>query len=139
MQSTVSNCHLQEELKASISGDALYEHESQLQSFAYAYPERNRIMGGQAHNDTVTYIYNTLSALDYYDVTLQPWASVVQTFGEASLAIDGEAIDEATLMDYSASGNVTAPLVPVANLGCEQVNILFFLSVYVILFRFENV
>ncbi|EOD52192.1 Glycoside hydrolase family 47 [Neofusicoccum parvum] len=108
-----------EELQASISGDALYEHEAQLQSFAYAYPDRNRLMGSQAHNDTVTYVYNTLTALDYYDVTLQPWSSIVQSSGEASLAIDDAAVDSATLMDYSPSGNVTAPLVAVSNQGCD--------------------
>lgn len=79
-------------------------------------------MGGQAHNDTVTYIYETLTALgDYYDVTLQPWSSVVQVSGEASLAIDGTNITEASLMEYSASGDVSAPLVPVSNFGCDQV------------------
>lgn len=83
-------------------------------------------MGGQAHNDTVTYIYETLTALgDYYDVTLQPWSSVVQVSGEASLAIDGTNITEATLMEYSASGDVSAPLVPVSNFGCDQVCIDF--------------
>lgn len=81
----------------------------------------------------MTYLYNTLTALDYYDVTLQPWTSVVQTFGEASLAIDGETIDEATLLDYSASGNVTAPLVAVSNLGCDQVGFLLF-PLYISLF-----
>ncbi|KAL0258706.1 hypothetical protein SLS55_006208 [Diplodia seriata] len=110
-----------EELQAAISGDALLGHEEQLQSFAYAYPERNRIMGGQAHNDTVTYIYETLTALgDYYDVTLQPWSSVVQVSGEASLAIDGANITDASLMEYSSSGNVSAPLVAVSNFGCDQ-------------------
>lgn len=78
-------------------------------------------MGSQAHNDTVTYVYNTLTALDYYDVTLQPWSSIVQSSGEASLAIDDAAVDSATLMDYSPSGNVTAPLVAVSNQGCDTV------------------
>ncbi|EKG11208.1 Glycoside hydrolase family 47 [Macrophomina phaseolina MS6] len=109
-----------EELQAAISGDALYEHEAQLQSFAYAYPERNRVMGGQGHNDTVTYIYNTLSALDYYDVTLQPWTSYVQQSGDFSLAIDGENITTAILFDYSSSGTASASIVPVSNVGCEQ-------------------
>lgn len=71
--------------------------------------------------DTVTYIYNTLTALDYYDVTLQPWTSYVQQSGDFSLAIDGENITNAILFDYSASGDVSAPIVPVANLGCDQV------------------
>ena len=32
----------------------------QLQDFAYSYPDRNRIMGGKAHNDTVNLLKKEL-------------------------------------------------------------------------------
>jgi hypothetical protein len=52
----------------SISSDALKNSEA-LQSFAYSYPEQNRLMSGAAYNDTVNFLIEGLQELgDYYTV-----------------------------------------------------------------------
>lgn len=80
-------------------------------------------MGTKGHNDTVTWLYNELTSLgDYYNVTLQPWNGRVQTSGTASFVANGA--DQPTIVgQYSPStvGTVTAPVVNVANLGCNPV------------------
>lgn len=80
----------------------------QLQDFAYSYPDRNRIMGGKAHNDTVNWLKEELESTSYYDVTLQPFSNYVMANGTInSFTVDGEAVN-ATLFEYS---NSTAGLV----------------------------
>ncbi|KAJ5084999.1 hypothetical protein N7532_009770 [Penicillium argentinense] len=88
-----------------------------LEKFAYSYPERNRVFGGAAHNDTVDFIYRELKKTGYYDVWKQPQVHT-WTRAESSLILDGEAI-EVTTMTYSPSVNVTAELVVVSNVGCS--------------------
>lgn len=59
--------------------------------------------------------------MDYYDVSLQEFFTVVMVSGKINtFTVDGEAV-EALLFDFSGSGNATAPLVVVNNLGCEAV------------------
>lgn len=80
-------------------------------------------MGGAAHNDTVNYIYNTLTALgDYYDVQKQEWSSLIQTEGNATFSANDVPL-QADVLSYSPSGDVTAPLVLVNNLGCDAVSL----------------
>jgi hypothetical protein len=94
-----------------------------LQEFAYSTPEKNRLMGSKGHNDTVKYLKKTLESLDgYYKVELQPFSSPVQINGTFALTVDGTTT-ESGAMEYSPSGNVSAPLVVVSNLGCEAVSI----------------
>jgi hypothetical protein len=97
----------------------------QLEDFAYASEERNRFIGTPGHNDTVYWLKDTLESLDgYYNVSLQNFFTVAQLNGTINaFTVDGAAVPESSylLFDYSASGNVTAPLAIVSNLGCNAV------------------
>ncbi|KAH2749379.1 Leucyl aminopeptidase yscIV [Aspergillus fumigatus] len=96
----------------------LLQGAQQLEDFAYAYPERNRVFGGRAHEDTVNYLYRELKKTGYYDVYKQP--QVHQwTRADQALTVDGQSYD-ATTMTYSPSVNATAPLAVVNNLGCVE-------------------
>lgn len=88
----------------------------QLEDFAYAYPERNRVFGSAAHNDTVDFIYRELKRTGYYDVWKQPQVHTWTT-ADSSLKFNGDSID-ATVMTYSPSVNVNAEVEVIANLGC---------------------
>ncbi|RDW68841.1 M28 family metallopeptidase [Aspergillus mulundensis] len=97
--------------------DDLLEGSQQLQDFAYAYPDRNRVFGGKAHNDTVNWLYRELKRTGYYDVYRQPQVHLY-TNAEQSLTVNGEAI-EAQTMTYSPSANATgAELAVISGLGC---------------------
>ncbi|KAJ9481750.1 hypothetical protein VN97_g11716 [Penicillium thymicola] len=89
----------------------------QLEDFAYAYPERNRVFGSAAHNDTVDFIYRELKKTGYYNVWKQPQVHTWTT-AKTTLTLDGEAI-KASAMTYSPSADLTAELAVVSNLGCE--------------------
>ena len=111
----------QRKLESDITSKKLLRGAQQLQDFAYSYPDRNRIMGGKAHNDTVNWLKKELESTSYYDVTLQPFSNYVQISGAVnSFTIGGQAVN-GTLFEYSNStaGVVTAPLVAVSNFGCE--------------------
>ncbi|KAG2412996.1 hypothetical protein HFD88_010555 [Aspergillus terreus] len=96
----------------------LLKGSQKLEDFAYAYPERNRVFGGKAHQDTVNWIYNELKKTGYYDVYKQPQVHLWSN-AEQSLTVDGEAID-ATTMTYSPSlKETTAEVVVVPGLGCS--------------------
>lgn len=73
------------------------------------------------------WLKDTLESLDgYYNVSLQNFFTVAQINGSInSFLVNGAAPPEGSylLFDYSASGNVTAPLVPVSNLGCNVVSL----------------
>ncbi|KAK5788080.1 hypothetical protein VI817_009038 [Penicillium citrinum] len=101
-----SRIHLEDLLKGS----------QQLEDFAYAYPERNRVFGSAAHNDTVDFIYRELKRTGYYDVWKQPQVHTWTT-ADSSLKFNGDSID-ATVMTYSPSVNVNAEVEVIANLGC---------------------
>ncbi|KAB8260402.1 putative leucine aminopeptidase 2 [Aspergillus pseudonomiae] len=96
----------------------LLEGSQKLEDFAYAYPERNRVFGGKAHDDTVNYLYKELKKTGYYDVYKQPqvhlWSNADQT-----LKVGDEEI-EAKTMTYSPSVEVTADVAVVKNLGCTE-------------------
>ncbi|KAJ5804174.1 uncharacterized protein N7518_000477 [Penicillium psychrosexuale] len=89
----------------------------QLEDFAYAYPERNRVFGSAAHNDTVDFIYRELKKTGYYNVWKQPQVHTWTT-ANTSLTREGESI-KASAMTYSPSVEVTAELAVVSNLGCS--------------------
>ncbi|CAI7604107.1 unnamed protein product [Penicillium glandicola] len=89
----------------------------QLEDFAYAYPERNRVFGSAAHNDTVDFLYRELKRTGYYDVWKQKQVHTWTT-ANTSLTLNDEAI-EASAMTYSPSVDVTAELAVVSNLGCS--------------------
>lgn len=77
----------------------------------------NRAFGGGGHNATVDYLYDTLDALDYYDVVKQPFTEVFAT-ATGTLSVDGESV-ESDPLTYTPGGEVKAPLVLVNNLGCS--------------------
>jgi len=110
-------------LKADITREKLLAGAQQLEDFAYASEERNRLIGNPGHNDTIYWLKDTLESLDgYYNVSLQEFSTVVQFNGSVNaFSVDGAAVDEASylLFDYSATGNATAPLVVVSNVGCN--------------------
>ncbi|KAJ4357076.1 hypothetical protein N0V95_002814 [Ascochyta clinopodiicola] len=107
-------------LEADITSKKLLRGAQQLQDFAYSYPDRNRIMGGKAHNDTVNWLKKELESTEYYDVTLQPFSNYVMLNGTINtFTVGGQAVN-ATLFEYSNSttGRVTAPVAVVNNFGC---------------------
>lgn len=53
-----------DDLQALIDLDELRSGAQQLQDFAYAYPERNRVYRGQGHNDTINYLAEVLEERD---------------------------------------------------------------------------
>src|SRR5690348_5123762 len=110
-------------LKADITRANLLKGAQQLEDFAYASKERNRLIGSPGHNDTVYWLKSTLESLDgYYSVSLQEFSTVVQLNGSInSFTVDGAVPPAGSflLFDYSPSGNVSAPLVVVNNLGCN--------------------
>jgi hypothetical protein len=78
-------------------------------------------MGSNGHNDTVKYLVKELEALDgYYKVETQKFTALVQTNGTWSLAINTVS-EPSGLFEYSPSGNISAALVVVSNLGCDPV------------------
>ncbi|KAF1982168.1 Zn-dependent exopeptidase [Aulographum hederae CBS 113979] len=107
-----------EALQDLITMEALMDKGHHLEDIAYDTPERNRVIGSPGHQGTVDWIYDSLDELDYYDVVRQPFVALVQTVGEGNVTVKGEVL-EAALMEYSPGGQVTAPIVAVANIGCE--------------------
>lgn len=101
---------------------ALYEHAKKFQSFADSTPKRNRVAGSIGHNLTVDYLYDTLVATGYYNVEKQPFTYV---FSEGNTSFSANSTKYASeYMTYSPStggSTLTAQLVKVANLGCDQV------------------
>ncbi|RBR21688.1 uncharacterized protein FIESC28_04788 [Fusarium coffeatum] len=76
-----------------------------------------RVFGGKGHNATVDYLYNTLKAMNYYDVKKQPFTELYSA-GTAALKADGADI-AASIMTYTPAGEASGPLVVASNLGCE--------------------
>ncbi|KAI9368532.1 hypothetical protein BJX61DRAFT_213525 [Aspergillus egyptiacus] len=106
-----------EKLQKHIRLQQLLKGAQQLQDFAYAYPEGNRVFGGPAHQDTVDWLYKELKKGNYYDVWKQ---EQVHLWSEAkqSLTANGETFD-ATTMTYSPSVDVSAELAVISTLGCS--------------------
>ncbi|PSN61774.1 leupeptin-inactivating enzyme 1 precursor [Corynespora cassiicola Philippines] len=77
----------------------------------------NRAFGGAGHNATVDWLYKTLKATGYYNVVKQPF---VELFSAATVSLTaGEQDFTAAYMTYAPGGVATAPLVEVANIGCD--------------------
>ncbi|KAJ9658983.1 Leucyl aminopeptidase yscIV [Neophaeococcomyces mojaviensis] len=105
-----------EALQALIDLDELRGGAQQLQDFAYAYPDRNRVFGSSAHNDTVNFLAEVLRSTGFYNVEVQPFVELYSG-GDSALTINGVPTNN-TLFTYTPSGTATAPLVAVSNLGC---------------------
>lgn len=87
----------------------------QLQTFADE-AGGNRAFGSTGHNATTEWLYQTLKATGYYDVYKQPFVELF-TAATTKLTVAGEEI-EAAYMTFGPSGDVTANVVKVNNLGC---------------------
>lgn len=87
----------------------------QLQAFADEFGG-NRVFGSAAHNATVDWLVDELTATGYYDVSKQPFVELFSG-GSGSLSVNGEDY-EADLLTYSPSGSASGSLVVVSDLGC---------------------
>ncbi|KAL4924794.1 M28 family metallopeptidase [Aspergillus undulatus] len=106
-----------ESLQSLVRLEDLLDGAQQLQDFAYAYPDRNRVFGGRAHNDTVNWLYRELKRTGHYDVYKQPQVHLYSN-AEESLSANGESFT-ATTATYSPSVNASAELFVLGNLGCS--------------------
>lgn len=114
---TVFN-EIQNQLRRALLRSELLKKGEILQNFAYATDGRNRYIGTPGHNATVNYLVDTLSALDYYDVEVQPF-----TVPSASGALSVAGVSyEVAPMTFTAEGTVSGPVVLVSNLGCDPVS-----------------
>ncbi|KAF9895356.1 Leucyl aminopeptidase yscIV [Aspergillus nanangensis] len=105
-------------LPKDIKLNALLKGSQKLEDFAYAYPERNRVFGGEAHQDTVNWLYRELKKTGYYDVSKQSQVHLWSNAEQSLTTADGTEID-VTTMTYSPSlEKTTAEVVAVSNLGC---------------------
>ncbi|AEO62109.1 peptidase [Thermothelomyces thermophilus ATCC 42464] len=106
-----------EKLQSLIKKEDLLAGSQELQDIATAHGG-HRAFGSSGHNATVDFLYYTLKALDYYNVTKQPFKEIFSS-GTGSLTVDGEDIEAETLT-YTPSGSATdKPVVVVANVGCD--------------------
>ncbi|KAL2825758.1 hypothetical protein BDW59DRAFT_172133 [Aspergillus cavernicola] len=106
-----------ESLQKQIRLDDLLDGAQQLEDFAFTYPERNRVFGGAAHQDTVNWLYRELKRTGYYDVYKQSQVHLWSN-AEQSLTANGESYTPTT-MTYSPSVNATAELAILTTLGCS--------------------
>ena len=102
-------------LQKHIKLENLLAGSQKLQDFADAHGG-NRAFGSGGHNATVDWLYDTLDALDYYDVVKQPFNEIFFA-GSSILTIDGNELEN-TVMTYTPAGSVTTKLVYAPGLGC---------------------
>ncbi|KAK2038840.1 peptidase family M28 [Colletotrichum somersetense] len=106
-----------DKLQALITIDDLLAGSQKLQDIADAHGG-NRAFGGGGHNATVDWLVEELEKLNYYDVHKQPFTEFF-VGSKANLTFDGVGFQCRPLL-LTPSGNVSgAPLVAVANFGCE--------------------
>lgn len=99
-----------------INLDDLLKGSQQLQDFADE-AGGNRAFGSTGHNLTTEWLYQTLLATGYYDVYKQPFTELF-TAATTKFTAAGEELD-AAYMTYGPSGDVTANVAKVNNLGCD--------------------
>ncbi|KAM0720926.1 hypothetical protein Q7P37_003211 [Cladosporium fusiforme] len=106
-------------LQGAISVDNLRAKAEHLEGIAYATDDRNRVIGSAGFNNTVEWLYESVEALgDYWTVYKQPFTALYSNV-DGDITVDGVTF-EPSFFEYSPGGTVTAELVPVADLGCEQ-------------------
>lgn len=104
-----------ERLQAAITEASLRAGSQKLMDFATA-NEGNRAFGSKGHQATVDFLYDSLTALDYYDVYKQEFIAPFSA-GSVALELGGVTVD-AKVMTYSPSGSGDAGVVAVNSLGC---------------------
>lgn len=105
-----------EKIQELINIDDLLAGSNKFQSIAKA-NDGNRAFGGPGHKATVDYIFDTLSATNYYTVTKQSFVAPFSA-GSAKLTSAGSDVP-AKIMTYTPGGTVEGSFVKVANLGCN--------------------
>lgn len=104
-----------ESLQARINLEDLLSGSQKLQDIADE-ADGNRVFGGKGHNATVDWLYESLTKLDYYDVTKQPFTELYAA-GTADITVDGEPL-EAAIMTYTPAGSGSGSLILASNVGC---------------------
>lgn len=106
------------ELQSAISEDALSQKARELEDAAYSTPDRNRVFSSPGHLKTLDFIEGYLDTVsDYYDYRRQEFTAL---YSQASGNFSAAGVEyEPVIFQYSPSGNFSAQLVPVTNLGCE--------------------
>lgn len=105
-----------ERLQTAITEASLRAGSQKLMDFATA-NEGNRAFGSKGHQATVDFLYDSLTALDYYDVYKQEFIAPFSA-GSVSLEVGGVKVSDAKVMTYSPSGSGDASVVAVNSLGC---------------------
>ncbi|KAJ3516178.1 hypothetical protein NLJ89_g1280 [Agrocybe chaxingu] len=104
-------------LQNAISSTRLLTHTRRLVEFSRL-SNGNRVFGSAGHNATVDYIKNALDETGYYDTQLQTFSYLFSASGIASFSASGTPY-ASVYLTYVPSGDVSAPLVIVNNLGCQ--------------------
>ena len=103
--------------------DNLYAKAEHLQEIAYRTEGRNRVIGSKGHDDTVAWIKEIIDQFpDYYTVQLQGVPLLVGV--SANLTANNKTI-EVYPVTLAPEGDVSGPLVPIPNLGCEEASPLY--------------
>ncbi|KAG9233311.1 putative leucine aminopeptidase 2 [Amylocarpus encephaloides] len=88
-----------------------------LEGFAYATPERNRLIGTPGHEATIAYIESIIKSYpSYYTMYKQPFE---MPLGTGANLTNNDVEMEAFAVGIAPAGDVTGQLVYVPNLGCE--------------------
>lgn len=106
-----------EELQAAVTLQDLLAGSQKLQDIATA-NGGNRAFGGGGHNATTEWLYQELLATGYYNVYKQPFTELFSA-ATVRLSVGGNTSVTGEYMTYGPSGDVTAPIVRVNNLGCD--------------------
>lgn len=105
-------------LEDSIKEEALSQKAKELEDAAYTTPQRNRVFSSKGHLNTLDFIEGYLDTVsDYYTYYRQPFTALYSQASGNFSAADVEY--QCIIFQYSPSGQVTAPLVAVSNLGCN--------------------
>ncbi|KXS96388.1 hypothetical protein AC578_8442 [Pseudocercospora eumusae] len=108
-------------LQASIKEAALAQKAKELEDVAYSTPDRNRVFSSPGHNGTLEFIEGYLDSVkDYYTYERQEFIAL---YSQASGSLIAGATEyPSSIYQYSPStdGTITAPIVEVQNLGCNE-------------------
>ena len=107
-----------EGIRSFISPTNLWVGADTLQEFATAYPGYNRSMGSPGETDTIEWIYDSLVALDYYNVYKQVVYAIFS--GANRFFSTNQKSHQAWPIAYAPSGSVNGLLVAAANTGCDE-------------------